>query len=371
MIKKSTPPIRKRDSYPVAAMWFIAVAIASIVFVSCATPGKGRAGSPVSQPAAPSDEYKDRAAALVRGQASETPAQPAATQTPVAASPAGAGEAALVGQPAAEGKAYDAFMNNMSDYMSRLTYMVYYNEDSGLDPQIARQAVAQANRYIIERSKQDGTAISVIDFAQIEKNKQDQKAAYESAGGESVDLIQFLAEKFNANIYVEIDCSVQSDAKDGKYYASAQGSMKMFDVSSAALLGAVSFSSQPAFSPNSMTAAVSSAVMGSVWMSMPKMYDQSRALLQGALEHGVRYEVIVQNSSDARKMGDFEKSLGLRVRDVEEVSYSPNETRLYVYSFQKAASVRQALFDAAASAGMPDFNLLMARSNSYTFTTGL
>ena len=301
------------------------------------------------------------------------PQAPAPSSTPGPAQPAAVVRPSVdtSSLPIAEEKAYGDFINNLQDYMSRLTYMVYYSQEGGLDPLVAKQAVAQANRYILDRSKKDGLAVKVIDFAQIEKNKQDQSAAYSAVTGDSVDLIQFLAAKFNADIYIELDYRVRTETRDGKFYAATEGSMKMFDVASSLLLGSVQISNQPSFSPNSEAAAVANSVANAVWLSMPKLYDQSRELIKSSLERGVRYEVVIQKSSDSRKIMDLEKYLGLKFKAVDEASYSQSETKLFIFSFQKASNVRQAIFDAAVLAGMPDFTLVMSRNNSFTFNTGL
>lgn len=334
-----------------------------------------------------SNQYKDRAKSLVTGKpsaapsASSAPAQaslPTATvptasdgtQSATASSGAAAQPAVSSLRSAAEDRAYDAFMKDLPNYLSRLTFMVYFNEKSSPDPQIAKMSVAQAIRYLKERNQQDGTSITVIDVDQIEKNKQDQLDAYKAGTGEEPDIIQYIAEKFNANVYVEIDFTVSTEKRDDKYYASAQGALKMFDVSTASVLGAVSFQNTT-FSPNSEFGAASNAVVSAVWYSMPKVYDQARSLLSASLQRGLRYEVVVQRSVDSKKISQFERQLGSRLRDVQELSFSQGETKLDVYSFQSKAAVRDAVFEAAAQAGMPDFDLLLSRGNSFTFTSGL
>jgi len=54
----------------------------------------------------------------------------------------------------------------LQQYLDRLSYMVYYDETSGLDPQLAKAAVSQANRYLIEQY-----GLSPVDFEQIQRNK--------------------------------------------------------------------------------------------------------------------------------------------------------------------------------------------------------
>jgi hypothetical protein len=320
-----------------------------------------QAASPAAP--APQNEAKSRAQALVQGGADAGQAvAPPAAAAPAAASPASVDQPAV----AATAPLTPEEQTYLENYLARLNYMVYYNADAKIDPKLAKIAVTQANRYLIEKLGR-----SVVDFDQIEKNKADQKTAYESETGGSISLIQYIAQKQNADVYVEIDFTVTSETKDGKFYASALGSMKLFDTSTASLLGSVALMSQPAFSPSSMDAAVANAVAGSVWMAMPKMADQAKALLKGSLGRGVRYEILVQKTPDSKQVSQLRRALGKKMREVEQVSYSPEETRFYVYTFQKGDKVEDAMYDAASAAGLNDLNLVYSRGKSYTFNTGL
>jgi len=254
----------------------------------------------------------------------------------------------------------------LQNYLARLNYMVYYNEDAKIDAKLAKVAVSQANRYLIEK-----LGLSVIDFDQIENNKKDQQAAYENETGGSIDIIQYLAQKYNADVYVELDFTLDSQTKDSKFYASAQGSMKLYDTSTATLLGSVVLSGQTAFSPDSADAAATNAIASAVWLAMPKMIDQSRELLRNSLSRGIRYEVIIQKTPDSKQMSQLRRALVKKMREVEQVSYSPSSTRIYLYTFQTGDKVEDAMYDAGAAAGLNDLNLVYSRGKSYTFNSGL
>jgi hypothetical protein len=343
-----------------AAVLFAAFGLAVSCVSTPSTPNPSAAASPqASQPA--QSAAKDRAKALVQSGAdagapvSAPPSAQASTQSASADQPA-----SVAGQLTPEEQAY------LQTYLSRLNYMVYYNEDAKIDPKLAKIAVSQANRYLLEK-----LGLSVIDFDQIEKNKKDQQSAYETETGGSIDLIQYLAQKLNADVYVEIDFSLTSETRDNKFYASAQGSMKIYDTSTAALLGSIVLSSQTAFSPNSADAAATNAIASSVWIAMPKMIDQSKELLKNALARGIRYEVIIQKTPDSKQISQLRRALAKKVREVEQVSYSSSATKLYLYAFQKGDKVEDALYEAGASAGMNDLNLVYSRGKSYTFDSGL
>jgi hypothetical protein len=342
----------------------ILIAVACLA-LSCASGPGDKAPEQAAAPAAPAPTAaKDRAKAIVQGggeAGSPTPAP-----APAAPAPAPVKTASSDQPPPAPGQLTPEEQSYLDNYLSHLNYMVYYNDDAKVDPKLAKAAVSQANRYLIER-----LGLSVVDFDQVEKNKKDQQAAYESETGGSMDLVQYLAQKLNADVYVEIDFAITNELRDSKHYASAQGSMKIFDTSTASLLGSVVLSSQTAFSPSSAEAASTNAVAGSVWAAMPKMASQSKELVKNSLARGIRYEVILQKTADSRQVSQFRRALAKKVRDVEQASYSAAVTKLYVYTFMKGDKVEDAIYDAAASAGMNDLNLVYSRGKSYTFDTGM
>jgi hypothetical protein len=340
------------------------ILVALAVVVSCASapspqPAPPPAAQTQAQAPAPDTSAKNRAQAIVQGTA--TPA-PAATAPAAAAAPAPSADqpAPPPGQLTPEEQAY------LQTYLSRLNYMVYYNEEAKVEPKFAKAAVTQANRYLLEK-----LGLSVMDFDQIEKNKKDQQTAYQNETGGSIDLIQYLAQKFNADVYVEIDFTLSNETRDNKYYSSAQGSMKIYDTSTATLLGSVVLSSQTAFSPNSADAAATNAIASTVWAAMPKMIDQSKELLKNSLSRGIRYEVIIQKTPDSRQMSQLRRALSKKIREVEQVSYSASSTKLYLYTFQKSDKVEDALYEAGSAAGLNDINLVYSRGKSYTFDSGL
>ena len=350
--------------FPKAAL---VVATAFLVF-SCAGAPTPRQASPASQtapasPPAQSNAAQDRAKAIVQGglDAGEQSAAQAAPADQTPASSASSDQStSTTGQLTPEEQAY------LQTYLSRLNYMVYYNEDAKVDPKLAKVAVSQANRYLIEK-----LGLSVMDFDQIEKNKKDQQTAYENEAGGSIDLIQYIAQKFNSDVYVEIDFALSSETRDDKYYASAQGSMKIFDTSTATLLGSVVLASQTAFSPNSADAAATNAIASSVWVAMPKMIEQSKELLKNSLSRGIRYEVLLQKTPDSKQVSQLRRALAKKVHEVEQISYSPSVTKLYLYTFQNGDKIEDAMYDAGAAAGLSDLRLVYSRGKSYTFDSGL
>lgn len=347
--------------------WTVAALAASLSLAACVSsppPTEPQPAQPAAQPAAPSADKasKDRAVALVQGGGSAAPAGSAAAPAPSAA-PTAAPVDAPPPAPGVLTPEEEAFLNN---YLARLQYMVYYDEKAGIDPQSAKVAVNQANRYLIEK-----LGLSVVDFDQIEKNKKDQQSAYQSETGGSIDLIQFLAQKYNADVYVEVSFTATPSSSGGKFYATAQGSMKLYDTSTAQLLGSVAFQSPQVMSTTSAEGAVNNAVAASVWNAMPKMAEQSKTLVKNSMARGIRYEVVIQNTPDSRQISNLRRALARTVREVEQVSYSPAETKLALYSFKSRDKVEDAVYDAADKASLLDLYLVYSRGKAFTFNSGL
>ncbi|MCE1196521.1 hypothetical protein LWX53_08500 [bacterium] len=343
----------------------ISLIVVAASMVSCA--------SAPPKPAEPSAEA-NRAKTIVQG--SSTPDFPATPSIPNQ-SPSEAAKAIVTQQPGPQAPggtspiASAAVLSSedqafLANYLSRLSYMVYYNDASGMDPRFAKMAVSQANRYLIEK-----LGLAAIDFDQIEKNKKDQLGAYQAETGGSIDMIQYLAQKFNADIYVEIDLKASASGAGNSFNGSAQGTMKLFETSTAQLLGSIAFMSPPTFSPVSPDAAVANAISASVWQAMPKVTEQARALIAASASRGVRYELIVQKLPDAKQSAAFVKALSRKFAEAEQISFSAGETRIALYAFMTKAKVQQAIYDAGALAALPDLYLVYMRGKSFTFNSGL
>jgi len=65
------------------------------------------------------------------------------------------------------------------------------------------------------------------------------------------------------------------------------------------------------------------------------------------------------------------RALSRVVREVEQISYSPAETKLALYSFKSRDKIEDAMYDAADKAGMLDLYLLYSRGKAFTFNSGL
>jgi hypothetical protein len=253
----------------------------------------------------------------------------------------------------------------LDSYLASLKYMVYYDEKAGTDPQLAKTAVAQANRYLIEKMN-----VQPIDFEAVEKKKADERSAYQAETGNSMDYIQFIAQKLNADIYAEISFATTGETNNGKYYCTVSGSMKLYNASTGDLLGSIALNSPKTVGPSSDQAATY-AVTASVWMAMPKMTDQAKTLLKTAWRDGIRYDVVFQNTQDAKKMSQLKRQLGKKIRKIQQDSFSAQETRWSMYSFKRADDMENTIYDAADAVGLRDVYLVYQRGKSFVFNTGL
>ncbi len=108
----------------------------------------------------------------------------------------------------------------------------------------------------------------------------------------------------------------------------------------------------------------------SVWAAMPKMVAQSKELLRVSLQRGIRFDLVLQKTQDGRAVSLFRRALAGKLREVEQVSYSPEETRFYLYSFQPRDKVEDAIYAAAQASGLRDLYPVFMRGRTFTFSTG-
>ena len=341
------------------------ITLTAIFFASCASIPAAKSTENATDSNSNASMEKNRAKELITGNSTTSVASTSveSEQKPVEKDESNnlmEQVAAVPGQLSAEEQSF------LENHLARLQYMVYYDDETGVSPSIAKTAVSQANRYLLEK-----LGMTVIDFDQIEKNRKDQEIAYQNETGGSIDLIQYLAQKFNADAYVEISFTVDEKTENNKFYSTAKGSLKIFDPSTAQLLGSISFQSPQAFSPVSQDLATQNAVASSVWTVMPKTTEQTKSLIRNSLSNGIRYELILQNTADAKTLSSFRRQLSKKVRLVEQISYSPNETKLVLYTFQNKNYVEDAIWDSAERGGFPDIYLVYQRGKSFTFNTGM
>ncbi|WP_455381756.1 DUF6175 family protein, partial [Salinispira pacifica] len=251
-------------------------------------------------------------------------------------------------------------------YVDSMTYMVYADEKSQTDPFLMKLAVSQANSYLASNG------MTAIDAAQIESLKKDQKMVYEQETGQNVGIIQWIAQKLNADVYVEVDADTSAELSGGNFYGTASITLKMFETSTGQLLGSVPFRSQRTVSRVSEKDALSNAVQSAVWQAMPYVVQQSRELLARAFARGIRFDLTIQDTPDPRLMSTFRRNLRARVSDLQTVSQSADATSFVVFFYGRTDELADLIFTVAeGTPGLERFNQVLIRGKSLVFNTGI
>lgn len=265
-----------------------------------------------------------------------------------------------VSEASAEEQAY------VQRYLNNMTYMVYFPEETSADPFLMKTAVTQANSWLTSEGYR------VVDISQIEQLKSDASLVYEEQTGGELSLLQWIAQRLNADVYVELDAQLTSRDETTRFYGQAILSMKMFETSTAQLLGSVPYTSPETFSRSSAQDALANALQSSVYQAMPYVVEQSRVQMSRQVSHGIRYELVFLNTDDSRLMSRFRANLREQVRDVETVSQSPEETKYAVYAFARVDELEEIIYRVAdQTPGLEYLSLVLTRGKTMTFDTGL
>ncbi|MCK5675253.1 MAG: hypothetical protein KAH95_17865 [Spirochaetales bacterium] len=268
---------------------------------------------------------------------------------------------------AAENDASPEEIALIDEIIGNLTFMVYYDEESATNSFLAKTAVGMANRYLSENG------MEYVDLGQIERIKKDQAAAYEDETGQAVSMIQWIAGKLNADIYIEIVVDANSNTKNNRYYGSASVSLKNFDASTAAGRGSSYYQTvPPAMSTVSEDDALNNAVASATFNAIKKAVEQARSYTQKELTQGIKYDLIVQNTFDSRLMRDFMKKMERKVKSIKRVSTSPEETKYDVRIIGRIEDLEDLVYDVSEGLpGLEGISLVYQRGNSITFDSGL
>jgi len=250
-------------------------------------------------------------------------------------------------------------------YVDNMTYMVYFNDQAGEDPFYMKAAVSIANEYLASN------AMEAVDLEQVEKLKKDQQRVYEEQTGRSISMIQWIAQKLNADVYLEIDGRTTGESSGGKYYGQASITLKGFEASTGRLLGSQPWNSPRTFSTASQQAARVNALQTSVYKAMPVVLGQAKAYMAKAMASGIKYELVVQGSSKGKAMSDFRRKLKRKVKEVLTVSQAAEETRFAVFLIGTVEDLAEAVLDVAETIpGLEGMHQVVLRGKSVTFDAG-
>lgn len=254
------------------------------------------------------------------------------------------------------------------DHVEHMTWMVYFAEKSAMDPFYAKAAVGIANEYLASNT------MEAIDLDQIEKLKGDKQKVYEAETGESISIVQWIAQKLNADAYIEIDGLVSGEATGKTYYGQASITLKAFEASTGRLLASAPWNSPKTMSTASAEAARINALQTSVYKAMPVAISQAKANMAVALRDGIPYELVLQKTPDSKLVSSFRRALRdqEQVKEVRSGTQSAEETRMQVMLVGTVDDLIDIVFDVAGRIpGLEDMKLVLQRGKSVTFTTGL
>jgi hypothetical protein len=271
----------------------------------------------------------------------------------------------------------DAERRYIARFVDTMTYMVYFTDQAaegvsgaageGADGAfLMRSAITQANSYLVDNGH------IAVDAAQVERLKEDQRLVYEEQVGQELSLLQWVARRLNADVYVEVDARVDGRTSGTSHYATADVALTMFDTSTGQILGSVTRRSQEAFSRTSVADAAGNALQSTVYQAMPQVVQMSERQMERMLTRGIRYELTLQQPPDARTLSRFRTAMQPEVRGIQTVSQSPAEVLFEVFFIGSTDDLVDLVFAVSDRvAGFERIDLVISRGRSLTFDVGL
>ncbi|MEJ2662832.1 MAG: DUF6175 family protein [Spirochaetia bacterium] len=255
-------------------------------------------------------------------------------------------------------------------YLENLVYMVYIDEDTNVAPEnkfLLKKAVAVANDYLTSH------AMEAVLLDEVEKLKQDQETLYQEDSGGDISVVQWLAQKLNADVYITLNLRITSETKRKNHFAQASITLTAFESSTGRLMGSKTYNQpEKSFSPTSEEEAKINAVEVSVKRIMQDIIDTSREYMKKALKKGIKYEVFLDGAGDSGVIGEFIASLKRRVKDVQTVYRTDEQAKCYVWALVTNQDLEQLVLDTAKTIpGLEGMVTVSVRRKSLTFSTGL
>ena len=341
-----------------------------------APPAAAPAAEPATQSAPPQAEEPKkndaqlRAQQLITGEApapAKAPAQGTAPATTSGTSTAAAqplttqdtGTAAPATELTAKEKQF------FENYLKRLKYMMVVKEGAAVDDFQKRSVLTKGNEVLLRQG------YDVVQYDQLLKNMEDQKTAYEAEAGSSMSLTQYIAQKLGADVYVELDCVPRGSAENGRYYGEANFTANMFDPSTAELIGSVTFRTDRSVSTTSQQDAVINALTAGTAQLMPRIIRDSTTVLRNRYSNGIRYQLLIQKTSDARAISTFRRNLRAKTREIVMGPSAADQTSMDVYLFGSLSDLEDACYSAfEKTPGMENAYWVYTRGKTITFNTG-
>jgi len=341
--------------------------VATTFLFSCVSspPAQQSQSAPAEKPA--KSESASRAQDLITGGSSGTsapasPASPAGTAaTPSTAVASAAPAASAV--PAAEMS--DKEKQYFETYLKRLKYMMVVKQGAALDEFQVRSVMTKGNEYLLRQG------FDVVNYDQLLKNMDDQKTAYEAEAGQSMSLVQYIAQKLGADVYVELDSVPRAWTEGSRHYGEANFTANMYDPSTAELLASVTFKTDRSLSNSSPQDALLNALVAGTAQFMPRVVRDSTNVLRNRYSNGIRYQLIIQKTPDSRAVALLRRNLRSRVREIQAGPSAADQTTMDVYLFGSLGDLEDACYAAfEKTPGMESAYWVFTRGKTITFNSG-
>lgn len=325
--------------------------VASAVFLSCASAPSSSSEKPA---AATKSEGSEKTESRVRAQEIVSgDAQKAAPAAEAASAPDASGEISQ------KDKQY------LDGYLKRLKYMMVVSEGSALNEFQARSVVTKGNEYLLRQG------FDVVSWDQLQKNMEDQRTAFEAEAGESMTLVQYIAQKLGADVYVELNAVPRAWTEGARHYGEAAFTANLFDPSTSELLASVTFKTDRSLSNSSPDDALLNALVAGTAQFMPRVARDSTSVLRNRYSNGIRYQLIVQKTPDSRVVSVFRRNLRSRVREIQSGPSAADQTMFDVYLFGPISELEDACYAAfEKTPGMENAYAVFTRGKTITFNSG-
>ena len=254
----------------------------------------------------------------------------------------------------------------ISEYVDSMLYMVVPNQKAKDGNTFSKSAVNMANKYLLDNGYR------AVDYAAVEALKSDSASLF-AQEPETADLsvVQWIAQKLGADVYIEVDGFVQGGRESGGYYGQAEVNLKMYNPSTGELLGAVPYSSPKTFDRASTEAAAQNAIKSTVFKAMSVAVDQAKKALVRDYAQGIRYEITINNTADSKLMSKFRTALQSKVETIRVVHQSAAQTKYAVQYFGRIEDMENIIYTAAESiSGFENLSLIMIRGKTLMFRLG-
>lgn len=250
----------------------------------------------------------------------------------------------------------------IDEHINHSTYVVYAADSSTAQEFQLKSAVQMANSYLLSKG------YSVVDYAEVEKLKRDSATVYEEITGEGISAMQWIAQKFNADIYLELEGMTEGGENQDGYYGSAKITAKLFSPSTGELLASLPYSSQITYSTISRYDAENNALLSVTYKVLPLAESQAKILLAKEYGNGLRYDITINGVNDTKAMLEFKTKLSQLVESVKTKHLTGGSAQFIVYSFSDIDEVIDAVYDVAASIpSLQDIDMVMQRGKTVTF----